>query len=223
MFQEKISFKNSLDLKLSGVLEGENKESPLVIICHGFDSLKDSPSNARLAQRLVEKGFLVFRFDFTGNGESDGKLSDLTPLQGLDDLKAAVSILAAGDFGLYGSSFGGNVALLYAIGHSVNALALCAAVFDTDGRRKKWLGEAKDMGIYEEAGKIKSPVLIIHGDEDDKVPADQSRRLYESLKSEKELKILNGVPHQFRGKDLEESTRLIVDFFAKYLFDNKTS
>lgn len=228
MFQEKISFKNSFGFTLAGILEGGSKDAPLVILCHGYDSSKDSLSNSSLAAELIKKGLLVFRFDFTGNGGSEGKLEQLTPKQGLDDLKSAVKTLGRNKFGLYGGSFGGNVAILYALENPVLALALRAPVSDylwvvehdePSYRRKIWAEQLKDVDIYGEVGKIKVPVLIVHGDKDDVVPVEQSEKLFESLRCEKRLEIIKDTLHQFRGEFLKKSNTLIADFFQEHLFD----
>ena len=114
MFIEKRKFKNSKGLTLSALYEGEDKRAPLVILCHGYASSKDSNSTKSLAQKLVKAGLCIFRFDFTGCGDSEGILEyDLTPMVGLDDLKSAVKQIGKKSFALYGSSFGGYVALLY--------------------------------------------------------------------------------------------------------------
>lgn len=115
MFKQKLTFKNSRTLNLSAVFEGEDKNAPTVVMCHGFGSSMDKPISSRaLAQKLVENGLSVFRFDFTGHGESEGKMNEITPLDGLDDLKSVVKILNKKKIALYGSSFGGYVSILYA-------------------------------------------------------------------------------------------------------------
>lgn len=130
MFQQKLTFKNSRNLALSAVFEGEGKDAPVVMMCHGYGSSKDKFTTKGLAQKLTEQGLSVFRFDFTGCGESGGGVDESTPLRGLDDLKHAVKNLGKERFGLYGSSFGGYVALLYASKHPVLALGLKAPVSD---------------------------------------------------------------------------------------------
>ena len=70
MFKQKLTFKNSCNLNLSAIYEGEDKNAPVIILCHGFHSSKDKPSTSRaLAQKLVERGLSVLRFDFTGHGQ----------------------------------------------------------------------------------------------------------------------------------------------------------
>ena len=227
MFKQKINFKNSRNLNLSAIFEGEDRDAAVVVICHGYESSKDSISQRDLRKSLVESGLSVFSFDFTGCGQSDGSITDLTPLQGLDDLKSAIQAVRQSQFALYGSSYGGHVALLYASKNPILALALKAPVSDylwvakntePSIRRKAWAQELENINIYEIAKNIKVPTLIVHGDKDDIVPLDQSRRLLKSLGSkDKELKITKGGLHSMRGKAMEEAHHQIADFFRKTL------
>jgi len=231
MFKKKIRFKNSRNLNLSAIFEGENRDAPVIVMCHGYNSSKDRPSTAGLAARLVNKGLSVFRFDFTGNGESEGKLDDLTPSVGINDLKSAIKNLGKRQFGLYGKSFGGCVALLYASQNSVLVLGLVAPVSDylevetiyqsvdkfTPKKKTNFLEEIKDINIYKIAKNIKAPTLIVHGDKDPIVPLSQSKKLLKSLAGEKRLEILPGAGHVMSDEDIEKASTLIADFLAKTL------
>ena len=225
MFKQKLNFTNTKVLKLSAIFEGENRDAPIVVMCHGFASSKDAFSTRSLAQKLVKGRLSVFRFDFTGCGQSEGGINDLTPLQGLDDLKCAAKNLEKTKVALYGSSFGGYIALLYALKNPVLALALKAPVSDylwvakntePSLRRKSWAREVMNIDIYKEARKIKMPIIIVHGDNDRIVPIDQSRRLLRSIEIG-DLIIIKGAVHKMRGEDLEKANTLIADFFEKTL------
>ncbi|MFQ5780786.1 MAG: alpha/beta hydrolase family protein [Nitrospiria bacterium] len=54
---------------------------------------------------------------------------------------------------------------------------------------------------YREAGLIRSPTLIVHGDADEDVPVDQSRHLFDTLQSPKEMEIIPGAGHEFSNPD----------------------
>ena len=225
MFQEKINFKNSCGFTLSAIFEGETKVAPVVVMCHGYDSSKNSESNAKLAAELLKRGLSIFRFDFTGCGESEGELSDLIPSQGLDDLKSAVKAIGLKQFSLYGSSFGGHVSLMYASENPVSSLALKAPVSDyafvvseeISERRKLFIADTKNLNMFEKERNIKCPVLVVHGDSDDVVLIEQSKKLVQNLAGEKRLEILPGITHNIRGEALEKTIALIADFFAKQL------
>lgn len=232
MFKEKRTFKNSRGLKLSAIYEGKNKNAPVVVICHGYGSSKDSESNIHLAQELVKMGQSAYRFDFTGSGQSQGKLDQCTPLQGLDDLKSAVKDLGKEKFALQGTSFGGYVALMYAIQNPVLALGLKAPVSDyksveakkskdnlsfTDKKKNSFIKELKDINIYQLAKKITAPTLVVHGSADEIVPFSQSERLLKSLAGEKRLVVLPNARHRMRGTDMEQAHNLLSNFFKQTL------
>src|SRR3989344_8275702 len=102
MFYQKRKFKNSKGLTLAAIYEGTNRDAPVVFICHGYLSSKDSESQEDLSKKLLQKGFSVYRFDFTACGDSEGSIYQHTPNQGLDDLNTAVKDLGVKDFALYG-------------------------------------------------------------------------------------------------------------------------
>ena len=223
MFRQERNFKNSRELKLSAIFEGENRDAPVVVMCHGFHSSKDNPITSRtLAQKLVENGLSVLRFDFTGHGQSEGDIDEVTPLMGLDDLKCAIKTLNNQNFALYGSSFGGYISLLYASQNPVLTLALKAPVSDwcqvqiSKGRGERFYQETKNISIYQKAKNIKAPTLITHGDKDDVVPIEQSQKLIKALRSKiKTLEIIRGANHDIRGQNLEKANTQIADFFQR--------
>ncbi len=71
---------------------------------------------------------------------------------------------------------------------------------------------------YAAAKTITAPTLIIHGDADEYVPVEQSRRLANALAGEKRLEILPGADHAFSAAtDFRIMTRLTRDWLAARL------
>lgn len=60
---ETIFLKNKDNEKLVGILEGP-PDAEVVILCHGFQSSKNSSTIQAIAPGLLDAGFGVFRFDF---------------------------------------------------------------------------------------------------------------------------------------------------------------
>ena len=88
--------------------------SRVALLCHGFLSNKNSTTNKTLTRALTEQGIATFRFDFFGQGESEGPFKDITVTIALGQALAALDLLAAKGYarvGLVGSSFGGLIAL----------------------------------------------------------------------------------------------------------------
>ncbi len=89
----------------------------LAVLCHGFLSGKNSTTNRTLTRLLNERGLATFRFDFFGQGESDGPFEELTTTLAVHQADTALNLATARGYdriGLVGSSFGGLVAILTA-------------------------------------------------------------------------------------------------------------
>lgn len=67
------------------------------------------------------------------------------------------------------------------------------------------------------ADKLKMPVLLIVGDQDESTPVEQQELLYEKLIESKELHIIKGAPHTFREKDHLDQIYNIFDKWIKSL------
>lgn len=148
--KEQVLFVNNHNLRLTGIISRPKLQGriPLVVMCHGFASGKNSKTNRLLVPRLNALQIASFRFDFTGHYDSKGDIADVTISQGVDDLKSAIDFLKRYkwvDFsrlGLFGSSYGGNVILWYvAIHNKVKAIVLKSPVSDYAAVRELQLGE----------------------------------------------------------------------------------
>jgi hypothetical protein len=104
------------------------------VLCHGFLSSKNSTTNKTLTRLLNEAGFATFRFDFFGQGESEGLFEDIMVSLAVGQAHAAVTLMRSEGYdtiGLVGSSFGGLVAILTAAQRQdIASLALKCPVVD---------------------------------------------------------------------------------------------
>lgn len=117
--QERIIVPNKDDKKLVGLLDDTGSRE-LVIICHGFRSSKESETLANLATALNSNGISAFRFDFSGNGESEGEFLYGNYWNEVEDLRAVVLYFSGKERKvntIIGHSKGGNAVLLYASKH----------------------------------------------------------------------------------------------------------
>ncbi|MCF6289354.1 MAG: lysophospholipase [Proteobacteria bacterium] len=91
--RQKVIFKgHSHDL--SGVINfPEGSIKALVLYSHCFTCGKDFTASYRISRNLVKHGFAVFRFDFTGIGESQGDFSDTNFSTNVADILAAAEYL----------------------------------------------------------------------------------------------------------------------------------
>lgn len=114
----KVEFLNSKGGTLAGYLfKPFGKAKSAIIFCHGFMWFKESFKMP--ARYLALRGFITLAFDFTGNGDSDGFLSEGTISQEVSDVGSAIKFLKKNygveKIGLVGHSVGGAVAVLAAL------------------------------------------------------------------------------------------------------------
>jgi pimeloyl-ACP methyl ester carboxylesterase len=133
--EEQLVFSDPLGHRISAILTvpGCNTDR-IAVLCHGFLSGKNSTTNKTLTRMLTESGIATLRFDFFGQGDSDGPFEALTTTLAVQQAEAALDLVTArgyGRIGLVGSSFGGLVAILTAARRShIACLALKCPVVD---------------------------------------------------------------------------------------------
>lgn len=147
---EKISFKNSRNLKLIGNLYLSNSKS-IIIMCHGFMSDKYSRGRfEKLGFAFNNYGFDALTFDFSGCGESDN--DSLTIEKEVDDLKAAISYAKSREYekiALYGHSLGSLICLKNYI-TEIETMVLLGAL--TGSMKYNWIeffteGQMKELEV----------------------------------------------------------------------------
>lgn len=194
--QQQVTFTNSKGNKLVGVLSGPitQKIAPVIVMCHGSQSSKNSHSVTDLAEILNKKGVSAFRFDFYGHGGSEGKFENITTAELVDDVLSAIKYLKQNGYkqiGLMGSSMGGGASIL-AAGRTkdIYLLALKSPVIDFRElylHRKKnpdnyegelkygWNRDSINFSGHESLKRLKIPTAIVHGTKDTEVPIQFSK------------------------------------------------
>lgn len=118
--KQRVEILNKYGEKLVGVLHSTDSKN-LVILCHGFRSSKEEKTLLNLVAALTGVGISAFRFDFAGNGESEGEFQYGNYHKEVEDLHAVVLFLSEKKYkicAITGHSKGGNVVLLYASTHN---------------------------------------------------------------------------------------------------------
>jgi putative redox protein len=155
MSKRRVRFQGALGSELAGRLEIPPFEPRgVVLMAHCFTCSKDAKGIVRIARALVEDGYAVFRFDFTGVGESAGDFSRTTFSTNLEDLVAAAAYLRseyrAPDL-LFGHSLGGAAVLAGAQRiPEVRAVATLAAPSDTRHLEHSLLHMAPELAHQDE-------------------------------------------------------------------------
>jgi len=92
--REKVTFTGQQGHELAGLLEQPATEPKhIALLAHCFTCNKDIVAASRIAKALVEKGYGVLRFDFTGLGNSDGDFANTNFSSNVGDLIAAADFL----------------------------------------------------------------------------------------------------------------------------------
>ena len=116
--EQAVTFQDPAGHAVSGILASPPHGSDrLAVLCHGFLSNKNSHTNLALTERLLSQSIATFRFDFFGQGESEGPFERITVSLAVSQALAALDLMYTKNYrklALVGSSFGGLVALLAA-------------------------------------------------------------------------------------------------------------
>lgn len=114
--QRRVVIENSHGEKLVGRLHDTGSKE-LVVFCHGLHSSKERIPMVNLAAAFERQGISAFRFDFAGNGESEGSFRYGNYRREADDLCAVVQYFRGWNYvitAIVGHSKGGNAVILYA-------------------------------------------------------------------------------------------------------------
>ncbi len=116
--QQQIQFPNHYGEKLAGTFHVPTEDSRRgIILGHCFTCSRHTRILRDVSQALVAGGFKVLRFDFSGNGQSEGNFSESSYSKQIAEMKSAASFMSAEGIswmGLAGHSMGAMVALLAA-------------------------------------------------------------------------------------------------------------
>lgn len=156
MQSKKLSFEGAYGDTLSGRLDFPDEHEPeaYVLFAHCFTCSKNLKSIDNISRALTDENFAIFRFDFTGLGESEGDFSDTNISSNIDDLVQAAKYMEteyqAPDI-LLGHSLGGAAVLQAAhkIPHA-KAVATIAAPANPEHVKENFAGK---LDKIEEEGK----------------------------------------------------------------------
>jgi putative redox protein len=138
MIKEQIHFNNQWGEKLAGTLHiPKTSEGRGVVLGHCFTCSRHTGILRQLADDLSREGFISLRFDFSGNGQSDGVFAESTYSKQISEMQTAVEFLAARGadwIGVAGHSMGGLISFLTGI-RTDSIKAVCALASRLTGIR----------------------------------------------------------------------------------------
>lgn len=186
---EDVFFPAEDGTKLHGwYLPGEAGK-PVIVFCHGnAGNISHRVDNLRLFREL---GLAVFIFDYRGYGKSQGKATE----QGTySDMRGALSWLKNKGWKneqmiYFGRSLGAGVATQLALEQPPGGLVLESPFTSIKAMGQHhyallwliagWAIDAKYENLTKVA-KLKSPLLVFHGEQDDIVPIDFGKQLFQA-------------------------------------------
>lgn len=240
---EDVSFITSDGKTLKGwFIPSENKAG--VIIClHGYPSNK---SDILPVVSFLYPDFSLLLFDFRAHGESGGKITYFG-LKESEDVKAAIDFLESREetkgskIGVWGYSLGGAMGIITSakykgidalvsdsafanfpemVTHYYQNLGPLKYVFSSFSRLLgryvlgvRFIENSPEYFV----DKITSPILIIHSVEDDFVPYEHAKRLFNKAPEPKKLWEVEGVHIGLDRAFTSEYRETILSFFKQHL------
>ncbi len=116
--EQLVHFDNDHGEKLTGTLHLPDAPTGCgIVFGHCFTCSRHTTILRRICSDLILEGFMALRFDFSGNGQSEGEFAKSTYSKQISEMKTAAALLAregAVWIGLAGHSMGAAIALLTA-------------------------------------------------------------------------------------------------------------
>jgi fermentation-respiration switch protein FrsA (DUF1100 family) len=156
-------------------------------------------------RELYRIGLSIFIFDYRGYGRSQGSPSEEGLYQdalGAHDYLTRTKMIPSERIVLFGRSLGAAVAGELAVQKPAVGLILessfpsigAVAKFHYGGLPLHWLLGA-EFPLIDRLPQLSLPKLIIHGDQDDVIPLELGRQVFEAAKPPKFFYVIPGADH----------------------------
>lgn len=201
---EEVAFQAGDGTQLNGWLLPGQPEAPVILFCMG--NAGNISHRLETLQLLHDLGVAVFIFNYRGYGLSEGKTSETGTYQ---DATGAVHFLNKRGWPtkriiIFGRSLGAAVGLEAALRSPPAGLIMESAFTSITAMGRNhypllnlllgWLIGAKYDNLKKIAA-LKSPLLLIHGQEDTICPPRMAEELYARAPGEKQLLWISGAEH----------------------------
>jgi len=201
---EDIWFSSSEGTKLFGWYVEAAAHRPVLLWCHGnAGNIIHRLENLRY---LFQKGLSVFVFDYRGYGRSqsirpseEGLYEDAL---GAYDYLTRQRMIRPDRIVLFGRSLGAAVAAEVAVQKPAAGLILesafpsveAVAKYHYGGLPMHWLLGA-EYRLIDRLPQLSLPKLIVHGDQDDIIPLELGRQVFDAAKAPKSFYTVKGADH----------------------------
>jgi uncharacterized protein len=200
---EDVWFQSSDGTKLFGWYVENAATSAVVLWCHGnAGNIINRLENLRELYRI---GLSVFIFDYRGYGRSHGSPSEEGLYQdalGAFDYLTRIRMIRPERIVLFGRSLGAVVAAEVASQKPAAGLILespfpsieAVAKYHYGGLPVHWLLGA-EFRLIDRLPQLSLPKLIVHGDQDEIIPIELGRQVFEAAKPPKSFYVIKGADH----------------------------
>lgn len=228
--------------------KGETDSGHLAIIGHGVTGNKDRPFLVALAKGLSEAGISALRISFSGNGNSEGTFTESNISKEVADLGSVLDALSEKKISYIGHSMGGavgtirasrdsRIAFLVSLAGMVHTRQFAETQFgmikpdegnmwedDSHPLSSNYMRDLCEIGSTLSCAKcISIPWLILHGSEDDVVPIQDSKDIYDVAGSSASFVSLPGSNHIFEGKHTAFMVEKVVAWLRKSHSNNSNN
>ena len=223
---ETVRFETADGVKLSGWFIPSDSAKGVILFCHGnAGNLSHRLESIQIFHRL---GLDVFIFDYRGYGESEGKPTEHGTYE---DAKAAWQYLIEtrhvipSQIIVFGRSLGGAIASWLAQSQTPGGLIL-ESTFTSLGDIAATLYPYLPVRLLlrfeyntaEYLGRVNCPVLIVHSHDDEIMPFDHGRQLFDMASEPKRFLEISGTHNEgflTSGRQYEEGLKMFISEYLK--------
>ncbi len=217
-----------------------------VVFAHGYSASASMTEHAKLfletAERAAAHQIGSILFDFTGNGLSDGRFTDISPNKRIDEVTFMIDQVTkdyTGKLFLLGFSMGGAISINAASKREDRLSGLvtwsCVPSFDPENPSASWYPKQPDANSSESPGaafyaerpaktvgdiyqSLTLPKLQIQGDKDIPFFASEFTKFYEGAKDPKKYILIPEADHIFSTMDTRNTAiRETLDWLVSHL------
>jgi uncharacterized protein len=186
----------------------QNPQKIVAVICHPNPLHEGSMHNkvvTTIFKALDKLGIATVRFNYRGVGESEGEYGDVLGEQ--DDLRAVIDWVqqALPDYQLWLAGFSFGAFISASVCHERD-----------DVRQLISIAPAVNMHEFEFLQNIQCPWLVVQGEQDEIVPAQEVVAFAKHPPSPLTFKLIPNVGHFFHGH-LIELRELLIEYFGQRL------
>jgi fermentation-respiration switch protein FrsA (DUF1100 family) len=196
---EDVWFQSADGTKLFGWYVEAGADRPVIIWCHGnAGNIVNRLDNLRF---LFRRGLSVFLFDYRGYGKSQSLRPSEKGLYldaiGAHDYLTRVRMIRPERVVVFGRSLGAAVAADLAVHKPAAGIILESAFPSIEAVAKFYYGglPLHEFRLIDRVPALSLPKLIIHGDQDDIIPIELGKQVFDAAKPPKDFHLISGAHH----------------------------